>query len=51
MRLPPDSIREFQQIYLQEYGVSLTDEQANERGWELLQLMQLLLQPPKARPP
>jgi hypothetical protein len=48
MHLNPDSRREFSQLYLQEYGVSLTDEQADEMGWELLELMDLLLQPQKS---
>ena len=39
------AIKEFQDLYLKEYGKKLTDEQASELGTGLLNLFKLIYKP------
>lgn len=49
MRLTKEAIEEFKSLYLKDYGKALTDEEADTMGWELLELMDLLLRPTPPR--
>ena len=44
-RLSPDAIREYKEIYKAEFGIELTDAEAEEQGLRLLRLFSLLLRP------
>lgn len=50
MNLPPQAIKRFKQIYLAKRGVELTDEQAQEIGWKLLELASKTLASEKVPP-
>ena len=43
MKLSPQAIREFKDIYLKKRGVELTDNYAESLGIQLLQLADLLI--------
>ncbi len=45
MRLSSKAIKEFQQIYYNFYRVSLTEEETNSKGLELLEFIHLLSKP------
>lgn len=45
MKLSQSAIDEFKQIYCKQYGVTLTDEEANSKGLELLQFMKIIYKP------
>lgn len=45
MQLSNKAINDFKKIYLEEFGVDLTDEEANKKGLELLEFMKLIYQP------
>jgi hypothetical protein len=45
MRLAQSSLDEFKQIYKDETGEEISDDVANRLGINLLELMQLILQP------
>jgi hypothetical protein len=45
MKLSKEAIADFKKIYLEKRGVELSDEEADTMGWELLELMDLLLRP------
>lgn len=45
MRLSKKAIDEFKVIYLQKFGIQLSDEQANELGVELLEFFKLIYKP------
>lgn len=45
MRLSNKAIANFKEIYLQEFSVELTDNQANEKGLELLEFFKLIYKP------
>ena len=42
-RLSPEAIREYKEIYKAEFGVELSDAEAEEQGVRLLRLFSLLL--------
>jgi hypothetical protein len=44
-RLSAEAIREYQEIYKAEFGVELSDAEAEEQGLRLLRLCALLLHP------
>jgi len=44
-----EAIKEFQDIYLKEYGKKLTNEQASELGKRLLNLFKLIYRPIKIK--
>ena len=43
--LPQDAINEFKQIYQDEYGVELSDQEASERAYKFLRLFKMIYQP------
>ncbi len=45
MRLSSEAIREFKEIYEQEFGERLSDFQAEQAGLRLLRLCRILAQP------
>ena len=45
MQLSQIAIDKFKKIYLKEYGISLTDSEANSRGLSLLNLFKLIYKP------
>jgi len=42
MRLSDKAIKDYQKLYLQDFGESLTNDEANQKGIELLTLINLL---------
>lgn len=44
MELNKNSINEFKQIYLDEYGIKLSDEEAKQKSQNFLSLLQLITQ-------
>jgi hypothetical protein len=44
-RLSAEAIREYKEIYKAEFGVELSDAEAEEQGLRLLRLFALLLRP------
>lgn len=42
MHLPPDTIKEFQKIYQEEFGEKLDDEEAYKRAMRILQVFSIL---------
>lgn len=46
MKLNHVSLTEFKEIYFQEFGVTLSDEEANNLGIALLRLFKILLRKP-----
>lgn len=45
MRLTDEHIRKFQAIYKARFGVDLTEDEAREKGTQLLRLMELVYKP------
>ena len=45
MQLSKKAIDDFKKIYLEEFRVDLTDEEANKKGMELLEFLKLIYQP------
>lgn len=45
MQLSIKAITDFKKIYLKEFGVRLTDEEANTKGVELLEIIDLIYKP------
>ena len=45
LKLSDKAIDEFKEIYSQEHGVDLSNEDANEHGIELLEFMKLIYKP------
>ena len=45
MKLSQNAINDFKRIFLDKYGLKITDEKANELGIELLQFMKLIYRP------
>lgn len=45
MQLSIKAISDFKKIYVNKYGINLTDNEANERGMELLTLFRLIYRP------
>jgi len=45
MKLSQKAINEFKRIYFEEFKVSLSDEEANQKGLELLQFIRLIYKP------
>ncbi len=45
IRLSLKALESFKKLYLEEYGVSLSDEDANRLGLELLQFVSLIYRP------
>ncbi len=45
MQLSRDAIEEFKAIYQEEYGIALSDAEAQEMGQRLLGLFQILARP------
>jgi len=45
MQLSIKAITDFKKIYLNEFGVRLTDEEANKKGVELLEIINLIYKP------
>lgn len=43
MQLTEESIKEFKDMYQKEFGIAISDAEADEMGLELLQLYKLLL--------
>jgi len=43
----PQSLMKFKQIYYKKYGIKLTDEQATEQAFNLLNLIKILTKPKK----
>lgn len=46
MILPPEDIREFKEVYRQEFGESLSDEEAYEKLLRLINFLRAALLPP-----
>ena len=42
MKLSQRAISDFQRIYQSKYGINLCEEEANEKGVELLEFMQMI---------
>ena len=42
MRLSKNAIKEFKKIYLKEFGQTLSDEEAQEKGLNLLSLFKII---------
>jgi hypothetical protein len=45
MNLPQDAIKEFKDIYYQEFGQTITDDEAHELGERLICLMEIVYRP------
>jgi len=45
MKLSKEAIDNFKKVYFEEFGVNLTDEDANERGLALLNFVSLIARP------
>lgn len=45
MQLSQKAIDDFKRIYLEEFKVRLTDEEANKKGVELLEFIKLIYKP------
>jgi hypothetical protein len=45
MKLENAHILDFQKLYLEEYGVTLTDDEALERATKLIELLQTIMKP------
>ena len=45
MRLEKVHILDFQKLYLEEYGVTLSDDEALERATKLIELLQTIMKP------
>lgn len=45
MRLSQKAIADFKKIYLNNFGVNISDEEANGKGLELLNFFQLIYKP------
>jgi len=45
MQLSRKAIDDFKKIYLEEFKVNLTDEEANKKGLELLNFIKLIYKP------
>jgi hypothetical protein len=45
MRLTDKHISDFQKLYLEEYGVKLSEDEALERGIELIELVRTIYKP------
>lgn len=43
MQLPEDAIKEYKQIYKKQYGVEITDAEAQEQATNLLEFFKLLI--------
>lgn len=51
MKLSDKAIKDFKRVYFNKFGVRLSDEEANEKGIELLEFFRLIYKPiPKDRP-
>lgn len=45
MKLENSHILDFQKLYLEEYGVTLTEDEAIERATKLIELLQTIIKP------
>lgn len=45
MQLSKTAIKKFKEIYFTEFGKRISDEEANKKGWELLNLFKLIYEP------
>jgi hypothetical protein len=45
MKLSNEAITKFKKIYYETFAINLTDEEANERGLELLNFVKLIAKP------
>jgi hypothetical protein len=45
MQIPDKKIEELQQIYRQNYGIELSEDQARERGRNILRLVDMIYEP------
>lgn len=45
MKLSDAARTTFKEKYIEKYGVQLSDDQADEKGWELLRFMQVIYKP------
>lgn len=45
MKLSIEAITDFKKIYLAEFGIKLTDDEANSKGLELLNFIKLIYKP------
>lgn len=43
MRLPPEAIAEYKEIYLDQFGIELTDQEAYEKAHNLITLTRLAM--------
>lgn len=45
MRLSNKAINDFKKIYLEEFGIKLTDDETNQKGLRLLNFIKLIYRP------
>ena len=45
MQIPPVQLEKFKNIYKQEFGIELTDQEAEEEGMKVLILMKAIYRP------
>ena len=51
MKLSKKALNDFKRIYKEQYGEDITDKKADEMGWQLLQLYELVMKVPKSKRP
>lgn len=50
LRLSPNAIKDFQKAYFDEYGVQISDSEANRLGLKLLHLFKAIYKPIPVKP-